>query len=71
MKLLSTTKSLGTDTILSPDIAECDEAVRHQVLAAVAKQRALVPGEVILYLEVILLPYPHIVNCFVTVKAGE
>jgi len=63
MKLLS--------TIIPPGTNECSETMRHKVLTAIAAQRALVPGEQILYVEVKLLPYPHLINCVVTVSSED
>lgn len=68
MKLLSTTVKFTAGTI-PPGTEECSDAMRTAVLVAVSGP--LEVGDHILYLEVRLTPFPHLVNCVVTVREGE
>lgn len=68
MKALSTHIKLSAGAI-PPGTEECSTAIRSAVLKAVTGP--LVVGDQILYLEVKVLPFPHLVNCVVTVREGE
>lgn len=68
MKLLSTTFKFTAGTI-PPGTEECGDEMRRAVLKAVPGPLNI--GDHILYLEVRLLPVPHLVNCVVTVREGE
>jgi hypothetical protein len=69
MKLLRELVTLPAGSTVQGSYEECSASMRRRVLEAAGGQ--LVVGQVILYLELRMLPYPRLVNCVVTVGEGE